>query len=78
MTLTTPPSLMSKPEFPEEVRDFFQRTGQLGAKIHRITPEAARKGVQVRRAKANFQRMGYSSEAALLLARTANRARRGH
>jgi len=69
---------MSKPEFPAEVRGFFQRTGQLGAKIHRITPEAARKGVEVRRAKANFQRMGYQPEAALLLAREASRARRRH
>lgn len=69
MTLTTPPSHMSKPEFPAEVRGFFRRTGQLGAQIHRITPEAARKGVEVRQAKANFQRMGYQREAALTLAR---------
>jgi len=60
---------MSKPQFSEEVRGFFRRTGQLGAKIHRITPEAARKGVEVRQAKANFQRMGYQPEAALTLAR---------
>ena len=69
MILTTPPSHMGKPEFPPEVRGFFRRTGQLGAQIHRITPEAARKGVEVRQAKANFQRMGYQPEAALTLAR---------
>jgi len=60
---------MSKPQFSEEVRGFFRRTGHLGAQIHRISPEAARKGVEVRQAKANFKRMGYQPEAALTLAR---------
>lgn len=69
MILTTPPCKMSKPQFSEEVKGFFRRTGQLGAQIHRISPEAARKGVEVRQAKANFQRMGYQPEAALTLAR---------
>jgi len=60
---------MSKPQFSEEVRGFFRRTGHLGAQLPRISPEAARKGVEVRQAKANFQRMGYQPEAALTLAR---------
>ena len=77
MILTTPPSLMGKPEFSAEVRSFFQKAGQLGAQIHRISPEAARKGVKVRQAKASYRKMGYSAEAALLLAREATTATRG-
>ena len=73
MILTTPPSRMSRPVFPDEVRSFFQRTGQLGAQIHRISPEAARKGVEVRQAKAVFMKKGYRAETALLLARRASR-----
>lgn len=69
MILTTPPSRMSRPVFSDEVRSFFQRTGQQGAQIHRISPEAARKGVEVRQAKADFMKRGYQPEAALLLAR---------
>ena len=60
---------MSRPVFSDEVRSFFQRTGQQGAQIHRISPEAARKGVEVRQAKADFMKRGYQPEAALLLAR---------
>jgi hypothetical protein len=60
---------MIKPAFSAEVRGFFRQSGRLGAQVHRITPEAARRGVEVRQAKADFKRRGYGSEVALMLAR---------
>jgi len=60
---------MSKPQFSNEVAEFFRLHGRRGAEIHRISPAAAAVGVAVRKAKAALIRQGYQPQEALKRAR---------
>jgi hypothetical protein len=60
---------MKKPNYPNELLEYFRHEGRKGAEIHRISPQAAALGVAVRQAKADLIRQGYQPQEALRRAR---------